>query len=362
METYDRTKDSSSATTDEPLDYETMTSRQLKELAKQRGFNQYNNMNNTNLRLVHKQYDEAIQKKEEKQTSSSLELSNSKEDAIEFPCKESALTHENGTTFPILIRKDGMVNATLLCKAIGKDFYDYQKTKQTQGLIQALQNEPNIIGSDVIIVKKGGDPKLQGTWCHRLIAIDCTRWLNPRFALQVIKWTDELLTKGFVQIEKPLLPILTRTDLDMEAEQLEQQCNPLLCSNQFVLYIAYIGEQGLVKIGSSDHRIHIRESKHTSCESLYPQFRFLKIFPISSGCIEARVHQLLDKYRQPYQKQKEIYKPSGNLASFIDMIGALLEEHDLPLQIHKYKVENLELRNRVLELEKENMDLKSIKS
>jgi hypothetical protein len=212
----------------------------------------------------------------------------------------------------------------------------------------------------LIIVKQGNSTKFeQGTWCHRLIAIDCARWLNAKFALQIIKWTDELLTKGSVKIEKPLLPILNRTDLDFEAEELERECNPLYYTNQFVLYISYIGDQGLVKIGSSDCRIHERELKHISCESTFSQFRFIKIFPISSGCIESLIHNMLDKYRFPYQKQKEIYKPFGKLIDFIEMIGKILEEHDLKYQlmekdkiIQKLQKENLELHQKILELQR----------
>lgn len=232
------------------------------------------------------------------------------------------MVHESGNTFPILIREDGMVNATMLCKAGEKKFAHYQRNEQSQAFIEALKSEMQYCNTQLIIVKQGNSSKFeQGTWCHRLIAIDCARWLNAKFALQIIKWTDELLTKGSVKIEKPLLPILNSTDLDFEAEELERKCNSLYYTNQFVLYISYIGDQGLVKIGSSDCRIHERELKHISCESAFPQFRFIKIFPISSGCIESLIHNMLDKYRFPYQKQKEIYKPFGKLIDFIEMIA-----------------------------------------
>jgi len=183
-------------------------------------------------------------------------------------------------------------------------------------------------------------------------------WVHPPFAVSVSRFLDEILTKGYVRIERPLLPILDRTELDLEAEALEQDCNPLLYNNQFVLYVAYMGDHGLVKIGSSDCRIHERELKHMSCESRYPQFRFIRICPISSGCIETLIHNLLDKYRYPYQKQREIYKPSGKLQEFIDMIGKLLEENDLQLQITKYKLENLEMKNALLEKENKLLTVK----
>ena len=245
-----------------------------------------------------------------------------------------------------------MVNATMLCKAGGKQFNDYMRNKQSQDLIEAIRSETGIPVSKIVETYKGGDVRFQGSWIHRLIAIDCARWLNPRFSLQIMKWTDEILTKGSVQIEKPLLPMVDRNAYDLEAEQLEKEVNPILFSNTFSLYIAYIGEEGLLKIGSSDCRLKEREQKHnSSCETLYPQFRFIGIFPISSGIMESKIHSLLDKYRYAYQKQKEVYRPDMPLKSFLDMIKNLLEENDLKYQFQKAKQEIMELRIRNAELE-----------
>jgi hypothetical protein len=194
LEQYDDNKQNNVNNDDEEqlLDYEKMNSRQLKELAKNRGFTKYNNMNNTNLRILLKEYDEALEnKKQEEKNNENIESSN------EFETKEFQLVHENGNTFPILIREDGMVNATMLCKAGGKKFAHYQRNEQTQAFIEALKSDMQYSNTQLIIVKQGNSTKFeQGTWCHRLIAIDCARWLNAKFALQIIKWTDELLTKG----------------------------------------------------------------------------------------------------------------------------------------------------------------------
>jgi hypothetical protein len=347
LEEYDSKIDNNKNTDKVFINYEKMNSRQLKELAKNRGFNKYNNVNNTNLILLHKKYDEEIENKKLE------DINNVSKDLIEYNIKEFELKNENDESFPIHIRDDGMVNVTMLCKAGNKKFYHYERNEQTQSFIKVLKNNLNITYSELIIVKNGGDFRLQGTWCHRLIAIDCARWMSPLFHLQIIKWTDEILTKGFVKIDKPLLPILERNNLDLEAEELEKECNILNYSNQYVLYIAYIGENGLVKIGSSDCRIIERESKHISCESLYPQFRFIKIFPISSGCIEKLIHNMLTKYKYLYNKQVEIYKPIGTLKEFIDMISKILEENDLKYQIIKKDKIIMELINENIKLKKE---------
>jgi len=339
-------------------DYDKMISKELKELAKNRGFTMYNNMNNTTLRGHHREYDESIKKQREEQRLKKIE-SEGKEDGNNDDNKiirEFSLELATGEHHPILIREDGMVNATLLCRAGNKEFVHYERNQQAQVFIEAVESDLRLCRSQLMIVNKGNSSKfVQGTWVHRLIAIDLARWINPRFALQIMKWTDELITTGSVKIEKPLLPILDRTAMDLEAEELEKKCNPLLYSNQFVLYMAYIGDGGLVKIGSSDCRLCERESKHVSCESLYPQFRFIACFPISGGCIETTIHSLLDKYRHSYHKQKEIYKPEHTLQDFIDMVGKLLEEHDLRFQVQKLRQENIDLKTRNLELEKRVM-------
>ena len=333
-------------------DYDKMVSKELKELAKNRGFTMYNNMNNTTLRGHHREYDESIKKRAEEQRLKKMEKEEGKEDD-EDNVQEFSLVHSNGTEHKLLIREDGMVNATMLCKAGGKFIGDYLRNHTTNEFIEALSSVMGYPITELIIVKQGGIA--QGTWIHRKIAYHLAMWVHPPFAVCVSNWLDELFTTGSVKIEKPLLPILDRTTMDLEAEELEKKCNPLLYSNQFVLYMAYIGDGGLVKIGSSDCRLCERESKHVSCESLYPQFRFIACFPISGGCIETTIHSLLDKYRYSYHKQKEIYKPENTLQDFIDMIGKLLEEHDLRFQVQKLRQENIDLKTRNVELEKRVM-------
>jgi hypothetical protein len=121
-------------------------------------------------------------------------------------------------------------------------------------------------------------------------------------------------------------------------------------SNKCALYVAYIGD-GLVKIGVSDCRLFKRENKHTSTDSQFPQVRFLETFEISSICIEKLIHELLQRYRVVYNKQKEIYKPSNTLKDFIQHIQNLLKEHDLKMEVIRLQqvISELQLRNETLE-------------
>jgi hypothetical protein len=167
---------------------------------------------------------------------------------------------------------------------------------------------------------------------------------------------EEKLKQQQQQNEEKILTMINLTQADVDAEKMEMEYDATQHSNRCCLYIAYIGN-GLIKVGYSDCRLLQREEKHMSCESEYPQFRLIGSFEISSRLIETQIHSLLSRWRIAYKNQKEIYKIDSNLQSFLDRIKALLEEYDLQLQISRYKIENLELKKKILEKEKEIMEL-----
>lgn len=151
------------------------------------------------------------------------------------------------------------------------------------------------------------------------------------------------------------------TELDVEAEELEMQCEPLKFTNDIVLYIAYIGS-GLVKIGYSDHQLIERIKKHQSSESKYKQFRIIGIFKISGRDIEKKVKDLIQEYRYDFEiehssqakpdKQIEVYKPVKNLKEFNEMIYTILNDNDLRMRIRILEEENRLLKEENLLLKK----------
>jgi hypothetical protein len=86
-------------------------------------------------------------------------------------------------------RNDGYLCATDMCNAFDKKWNDYYKTKSTKEFIDALVYDTNIIASKLIDIRRGGNSKNQGTYIHPQLAIDLARWLSPKFAIQVYKWT-----------------------------------------------------------------------------------------------------------------------------------------------------------------------------
>lgn len=327
--------------------YKSNTLIELKELATVRGFNNINKLNRNSLIKLHVEFD----KKMESSTQSKKEL-----DKDEIPIKIGIL-ELNNKTYEFMINCNGMVNATSLCKMYNKKFYDYYRKQDTKLFLKEFMLRYNIQNeSDVIKIRHGGIIELQGTWVASKIAIDVARWVHPSFAVQIAEWIDKLIFEGFVTIEKPIFERLSDESYDNEAITLEKDANILEHTNCIALYIAYIGK-GLVKIGSSDSRLCVREEKHTSCESEYDQFRILKIFEISSRTIEHTVHKFLDKYRYPFNKQREIFRPNSKLKDFIDMVDKILQDNDLKFVLDKQLRINQQLQIELLELKNINLSL-----
>ena len=75
---------------------------------------------------------------------------------------------------------DGYLNATLMCKACGKQWNDYSRLSSSKAFLTELSTETGIPVSGLVQIKKGGnDLTLQGTWVHPNVAINLGQWLSP---------------------------------------------------------------------------------------------------------------------------------------------------------------------------------------
>jgi len=104
--------------------------------------------------------------------------------------------------YSIEIREDGFFNATQMCKVFSKLPKDYLKSESTKAFLEALQRQKDFCPTDLVQVVNGG---LQsGTWVQKLVAIDLARWLSPEFHVQVIEWSEEVMSGN-----RPSLPEIT---------------------------------------------------------------------------------------------------------------------------------------------------------
>lgn len=95
-----------------------------------------------------------------------------------------------------------MVNATQMGKLFGKQPKDWLRLQSTEEFINALKDSQKadvpsgLFAEDkpMVQVINGGDNR--GTWMHEDVALEFSRWLNPKFAIWTNKHIKELLLKG----------------------------------------------------------------------------------------------------------------------------------------------------------------------
>lgn len=89
---------------------------------------------------------------------------------------------------------DGYINATAMCRAVGRQFNDYSRLGSTRAYLDALESDTGIPVSELIQSVKGGNSATQGTWVHPKVALHLAQWLSPRFAVQVSNWVYDWMT------------------------------------------------------------------------------------------------------------------------------------------------------------------------
>lgn len=91
---------------------------------------------------------------------------------------------------------DGYVNATAMCLAAGKRWFDYSRLSTTGAFVDELATETGIPASVLVQTLKGGDVTMQGTWVHPQVATHLAQWLSPKFAVLVSRWVVDWMSGG----------------------------------------------------------------------------------------------------------------------------------------------------------------------
>jgi len=89
---------------------------------------------------------------------------------------------------------DGYVNITQIANAAGKRVTDWLRLDDTKEFLEELSSDTHILTSKLVIVRRGGDYRNQGTWAHIHAAIKFAGWCNKKFELQVFKWFEAWIT------------------------------------------------------------------------------------------------------------------------------------------------------------------------
>ena len=98
---------------------------------------------------------------------------------------------------------DGYVNATAMCKAVGRPWSRYWENPASKEFAKELSAVLGKPITELIQSVTGGLPTQQGTWVHPQVAISLGQWLSPRFAVMVSGWVHEWLTGGAQRAPMP---------------------------------------------------------------------------------------------------------------------------------------------------------------
>ncbi|MCY3854965.1 MAG: KilA-N domain-containing protein [Rhodospirillales bacterium] len=105
--------------------------------------------------------------------------------------KHEVIVHPIAGRFVRQRTRDTYIDATAMCQAAGKDYFDYRRQKSTNTFLAALEAETGIPGSELIQSVRGGFPELQGTWVHPRVAVHLGQWLSVEFQVWVSGIVDD---------------------------------------------------------------------------------------------------------------------------------------------------------------------------
>ena len=85
-----------------------------------------------------------------------------------------------------ILQGNARINLTQMAKPFGKTPKDWYRTEEAQRYLETIAVVQKCLTADLIEVRKGGLPGMQGTWCNdRRIALRFAQWLSPEFSILV---------------------------------------------------------------------------------------------------------------------------------------------------------------------------------
>jgi hypothetical protein len=113
------------------------------------------------------------------------------------------ISHEIENTLIHQRAVDGYVNATAMCKAVGKNFADYRRLAGTEAFLRELGGSMGIPIDQLIVTIINGSNDQRGTYVHPDVAVNLGQWCSPKFAVAVAKWVREWMTGKFTVAKLP---------------------------------------------------------------------------------------------------------------------------------------------------------------
>lgn len=113
------------------------------------------------------------------------------------------ITHQIENTVIPQRANDGYINATLMCKAVGKLFADYRRLGSTDAFLTELARSMGIPIDQLVFTMMTGPNEERGTWVHPDVAVNLGQWCSPKFAVAVAGWVREWMSGKFTTAKLP---------------------------------------------------------------------------------------------------------------------------------------------------------------
>jgi len=128
----------------------------------------------------------------------------------------------NGLT--IQARKsDCYINATMLCKAGNKNFFDWYRLSSTKSLLDIISQDVGIPVIDLVDSKKGNSSQYsQGSWVHPDLAVQLAQWISPEFLVRVCRWVRQIVTTGDAHRDQ-IMTNAQLIEMQMEIQKKDKQ-------------------------------------------------------------------------------------------------------------------------------------------
>ena len=143
----------------------------------------------------------------------------------------------------IMMKKNGYINATKLCKKNKKNFFNWSRSKNTKMILKYLEESLEYTG-DLIISVKSGDNLTRGSYVHQLLIIHVASWCSAEYAIKVSRIVNEYHIKQAMKIKDKLLKkgkdkidelINLNKEMDKKMNQVLKKNDKLLKKNDILL-------------------------------------------------------------------------------------------------------------------------------
>jgi hypothetical protein len=306
-----------------------------------------------------------------------------------------------------------MVNATQMCRAVGKLFGNYRRLDSTEEFLQELSSVIHICITGLIHTIQGGRPELQGTWVDWRVALHLAQWLSPAVQVQVTGWLGELMLTGRVELGNEMSPqqldnawqqrvqeeqarhqqatealemrhqqatemLETRiTTMERQGELAEQKTReeldaaiktlardteqlPQFLDGANVLYAGYIGNW-LIKYGQSSNLTR-RLAEH---RRHYPEFMLIKALPCDNAVAsEKKLREYVAKKNigGNYNNEKEIvcFETQEDVYKLMGAMQRSCRNKDSAVSVELKRIE-IEIKRIEAEVEMKRMDVEKDK-